>query len=329
MDTIDRIEQTLDTLRPYIASHRGQVEVVDFDEQDGTLLLRLGGTCHGCAASTVTLKQGIEAPPPGAGARGQARGGGLVADVARGAGRRGPRRHPESPARQRPALGRHDPRPHRDRSRAASASPSCSPPRTRPPWCARRAPPCRASRACAATTIKITVTNPAGPARRPPTAHRPVPAPPAGAPHARRAAEPGPDHRDLVGQGRGRASPPSRPTSRSPWRRTGARVGLMDADIYGPNIPRMFGVFEKPPVVGGKIQPLEAHGVKLMSLGFLVERDAPAIWRGPIIMKIVHPVPARRGLGRARLLHRGSAARHRRRAALAGAGDPGGRARSS
>jgi len=67
----------------------------------------------------------------------------------------------------------------------------------------------------------------------------------------------------------------------------GARVGVMDADIYGPNIPRMFGVFEKPPVVHGKIQPLEAHGVKLMSLGFLVERDAPAIWRGPIIMKIV------------------------------------------
>ncbi|MEP7226801.1 MAG: NifU family protein [Gemmatimonadales bacterium] len=60
MDTIDRIERTLDTLRPYIASHRGQVEIVDFDEQDGTLLLRLGGTCHGCAASSITLKQGIE-----------------------------------------------------------------------------------------------------------------------------------------------------------------------------------------------------------------------------------------------------------------------------
>jgi ATP-binding protein involved in chromosome partitioning len=70
--------------------------------------------------------------------------------------------------------------------------------------------------------------------------------------------------------------------------RAGHRVGVMDADVYGPNIPRMFGVFDKPPVVGGKIQPLQAHGVKLMSLGFLVERDAPAIWRGPIIMKIVH-----------------------------------------
>lgn len=69
--------------------------------------------------------------------------------------------------------------------------------------------------------------------------------------------------------------------------RSGHRVGLMDADIYGPDIPRMFGVFEKPPVNQGRIQPLQAWGVKLMSLGFLVDRDAAAIWRGPIIMKIV------------------------------------------
>jgi ATP-binding protein involved in chromosome partitioning len=69
--------------------------------------------------------------------------------------------------------------------------------------------------------------------------------------------------------------------------RRGLRVGLMDADIYGPNIPRMFGLFERPFVVGGRIQPLEAHGVKLISLGFLVDRDAPAIWRGPIIMKVI------------------------------------------
>ncbi len=69
--------------------------------------------------------------------------------------------------------------------------------------------------------------------------------------------------------------------------RAGHRVGLMDADIYGPNVPRMMGVEQKPEVVGGKIQPLDAHGVKLMSLGFIVEREAPAIWRGPIIMKII------------------------------------------
>jgi ATP-binding protein involved in chromosome partitioning len=68
----------------------------------------------------------------------------------------------------------------------------------------------------------------------------------------------------------------------------GKHVGLMDADIYGPNIPRMMGVMAPPPVENEKIVPLEAHGVKLMSLGFLVERDQPAIWRGPIVMKIIN-----------------------------------------
>lgn len=60
MSTLERIERTLDTLRPYIASHRGSVEVVDFDDDDGVLTLRMGGTCQGCSASTVTLRQGIE-----------------------------------------------------------------------------------------------------------------------------------------------------------------------------------------------------------------------------------------------------------------------------
>ncbi|HXV87178.1 MAG TPA: Mrp/NBP35 family ATP-binding protein [Gemmatimonadales bacterium] len=69
--------------------------------------------------------------------------------------------------------------------------------------------------------------------------------------------------------------------------RQGRRVGIMDADVYGPNIPRMFGVNDKPPVQDGKILPLERHGVKLISLGFLVDRDAPAIWRGPIVTKII------------------------------------------
>ncbi|MBC7791564.1 MAG: Mrp/NBP35 family ATP-binding protein [Anaerolineae bacterium] len=68
---------------------------------------------------------------------------------------------------------------------------------------------------------------------------------------------------------------------------SGSVVGLMDADIYGPNIPRMMGVQAAPPVVNERIIPLDAHGVKLMSLGFLVDRNQPAIWRGPIIMKII------------------------------------------
>jgi ATP-binding protein involved in chromosome partitioning len=69
--------------------------------------------------------------------------------------------------------------------------------------------------------------------------------------------------------------------------KSGARVGLMDADVYGPNIPRMIGVNEQPMVINNKIIPLEAHGVKVISVGFLIDRDEAAIWRGPIVMKIM------------------------------------------
>lgn len=67
----------------------------------------------------------------------------------------------------------------------------------------------------------------------------------------------------------------------------GHRVGLLDADIYGPDIPTMFGVHEKPRMTENQVVPIDAHGVRLMSLGFLVEEDTPAIWRGPIIMGII------------------------------------------
>ncbi len=59
-DLLDRIDRAIDGIRPYIASHRGSVELIDFDAADGRVLVRLGGTCVGCSASTVTLKQGLE-----------------------------------------------------------------------------------------------------------------------------------------------------------------------------------------------------------------------------------------------------------------------------
>ena len=69
----------------------------------------------------------------------------------------------------------------------------------------------------------------------------------------------------------------------------GARVGLLDADIYGPNLPRMMGLDGPLPVDqrSQKILPLEAHGVKVVSIGFVMQRDQPAIWRGPIVMKVI------------------------------------------
>jgi ATP-binding protein involved in chromosome partitioning len=136
--------------------------------------------------------------------------------------------------------------------------------------------------------IKINVTNPAGPAR--PTHGPPTPS---GAVPTSAASQPL-DQPNLgkiiaISSGKGGVGKSTVAANLAvALAQAGFQVGVMDADIYGPNIPRMFGVFDRPPVVGGKIQPLEAHGVKLMSLGLLVERDAPAIWRGPIIMKIVN-----------------------------------------
>jgi ATP-binding protein involved in chromosome partitioning len=65
--------------------------------------------------------------------------------------------------------------------------------------------------------------------------------------------------------------------------RSGARVGLLDADIYGPNVPTMMGVDRLPSPAAEKLLPAEAYGVKLMSIGFLVRPDQPLIWRGPML----------------------------------------------
>ena len=62
----------------------------------------------------------------------------------------------------------------------------------------------------------------------------------------------------------------------------GAKVGLLDADVYGPSAPLMFGMNEKPKVSNGKLQPLEKYGVKVMSIGFLVHPMEAVIWRGPM-----------------------------------------------
>jgi ATP-binding protein involved in chromosome partitioning len=64
---------------------------------------------------------------------------------------------------------------------------------------------------------------------------------------------------------------------------SGAKVGLLDADIYGPNIPTMMGVEKLPPAVDGKLVPAKAYGVEIMSIGFLVKPDQPLIWRGPML----------------------------------------------
>lgn len=75
--------------------------------------------------------------------------------------------------------------------------------------------------------------------------------------------------------------------------RGGRRVGLLDADIYGPSIPLMFGLEEaKPSLSGNRALPLEKYGIRMMSIGFFLERDVALIWRGPMVMKAVEQLLA-------------------------------------
>ncbi len=72
------------------------------------------------------------------------------------------------------------------------------------------------------------------------------------------------------------------------WRRLELRVGLLDADVYGPSVPIMFGVSGRPRVAESKrIYPIEKYGLQLMSIGFFLDDDSPVIWRGPLVMGLV------------------------------------------
>src|SRR3954453_3515334 len=67
----------------------------------------------------------------------------------------------------------------------------------------------------------------------------------------------------------------------------GHRTGLLDADVYGPNVPLMMGIREAPRAAGERIQPLEQYGIQLMSMGFLNPGDKPLIWRGPMLNSVI------------------------------------------
>ena len=68
---------------------------------------------------------------------------------------------------------------------------------------------------------------------------------------------------------------------------TGKKVGILDADIYGPSLPRLIGLNQKPQSDGQKILPIDACGLQTMSIGYLVDEDAPTIWRGPMVMSAI------------------------------------------
>src|SRR3979411_834272 len=113
----------------------------------------------------------------------------------------------------------------------------------------------------------------------------PRPGPPAQGPQPL----PGGDSRIAVGSGKGGVGKTTLSVNLAvALAKLGHKVGLLDADVYGPNVPLMLGVNAQPKMVGeNRIEPLEAFGVKVISVGFLNPGDKPIIWRGPMLHQIV------------------------------------------
>ncbi|MCV0395267.1 MAG: Mrp/NBP35 family ATP-binding protein [Rhizobiaceae bacterium] len=124
---------------------------------------------------------------------------------------------------------------------------------------------------------------PAPAASRPPAGPRPV------APAGRRDGKIGvPDVKSIIAVASGKGGVGKSTTAVNlalALAANGLSVGILDADIYGPSMPRLLGLTGRPKTVDGKVlKPMEGHGVKVMSMGFLVDEETPMIWRGPMVM---------------------------------------------
>jgi ATP-binding protein involved in chromosome partitioning len=112
---------------------------------------------------------------------------------------------------------------------------------------------------------------------------------PAGAPTAKAQQIPGVKHVIAVASGKGGVGKSTTACNLAlGLRAKGLSVGILDADIYGPSMPKLFGLHGKPRVLSGRIlEPLDGYGVKVMSIGFMVEEETPMIWRGPMVMSAI------------------------------------------
>jgi ATP-binding protein involved in chromosome partitioning len=126
-------------------------------------------------------------------------------------------------------------------------------------------------------------------AQRPAPGQRPAPPPAAGAPRAK-ALVPGVRHIVAVASGKGGVGKSTTATNLAlALHGLGLKVGMLDADIYGPSQPRMMGIKGKPSSPDGKtLEPMERYGIKCMSIGFMVPEDTPMIWRGPMVMSALN-----------------------------------------
>src|SRR3954451_19809233 len=126
-------------------------------------------------------------------------------------------------------------------------------------------------------------------AKGPATSPSPAPGRPAHAPTARAQTIPGVKHVIAVASGKGGVGKSTTACNLAlALLAQGLKIGVLDADIYGPSMPKLFGLHGKPRVIEGRIlEPLDGYGVKVMSIGFMVEEETPMIWRGPMVMSAI------------------------------------------
>jgi ATP-binding protein involved in chromosome partitioning len=126
----------------------------------------------------------------------------------------------------------------------------------------------------------------AGPAARPSAAPPPGARPHGRAPAGQQPAVPGVDAIIAVASGKGGVGKSTTAVNLAlGLRDLGLKVGVLDADIYGPSVPKLLAIRGKPQTIGGtRLRPMEGYGLKVMSIGFLIEEETPMIWRGPMVM---------------------------------------------
>jgi ATP-binding protein involved in chromosome partitioning len=135
----------------------------------------------------------------------------------------------------------------------------------------------------------VALTADRAPGKPAPQSSAAAPAAPTGAKTPKAAGVPGVTHIIAVASGKGGVGKSTTTANLAVALATlGLRVGVLDADIYGPSVPKIFGVKGKPRLVSGRtLAPMEAFGLKIMSIGFLIDEETPMIWRGPMVISAI------------------------------------------